>query len=398
MAGRILSLQRQARELGRLRTGYTDTSGRKPRPVKSETWVITSHSEGYVAAAAEAWGGTVERWNPLGGGAPQYRAITEAAALDAILPPGDPLSQAYELWSGGGCARRCDGITETLSDRPCICRAEHGDDFHAQPKGSVCSATTRLNVFLPEMPDVGVWRVETHSFYAAQEMAGAVDLIRSAVGPDAVIPIRLRIENRTRKAQGKTKQYPVIVIELRGITTGQVLGASVMGGQQLAAQAQREALGASGPAAAAIEAAPARAPEEPSGKPAFTAEQEETLLTQIKDTDDIDSVRAMWTDLAARFHMPVASPVAKALQARAAELTPQTEQDAVTEMATSRSEPAPAASDDPDDLWAQILRTVPADWTSEKVEHEFAQFAGTPADVAGAPDMRAYLDKLRGEQ
>ena len=194
MAGRILSLQVQARELGRLRTGYVD--GR--RPVRSDTWIVSSHAEHYVQAAAEAWGGTVEKWQPQGGGASQWRVRTEAVSLDALLPPGDPLSQSLELWSGGGCSRRCDGLTEMQADVPCICRAEHGDAFHEQAKGSVCSATTRLNVFLPEMPDVGVFRAETHSFYSAQEIAGAVDLIKSAVGGDKIIPIRLQSPGRSR--------------------------------------------------------------------------------------------------------------------------------------------------------------------------------------------------------
>lgn len=378
MAGRILSMQRQARELGRLRTGYTDTSGTKPRPVKSETWVITSHAEHYVHGAADAWGGNVEQWQPLGGGAAQWRVITQANALDAILPPGDPLSQSYELWSGGGCARRCDGITETLSDRPCLCRAQHGDEFHEQRKGTVCAATTRLNVFLPEMPDVGVFRVETHSYYAAGEIAGAVDLIRSAVGPDAIIPIRLRIEQRQRKADGKTKQFPVVVVELRGITTGQVLGASVMGGQQLAAQAQREAITSGRPtAAAAIEAAPAvPAPAAPASEPVLDVD---SVRAAIAAVPDLASLRAIWPQAKTAGLEDVA-------KARAAEFASQP---------APTPQPAAPTSGDPDELWAQIVRSVPQDWTSSQVEQNFANFAGTPADVAGPADMAAYLNHLK---
>lgn len=413
MAGRILSMQRQARELGRLRTGYTDTSGRKPRPVKSPTWVITGHAEHYIQGAAEAWGGTPEQWQPLGGGAPQYRVITTTNALDAILPPGDPLSQSFELWSGGGCARRCDGFTETLSDKPCLCRAEHGDDFHEKPKGTVCAATTRLNVFLPEMPDVGVWRLETHSWYAAGEIAGAVDLIRSAVGQEAIIPIRLRIEQRQRKAGGQTKNFPVVVVELRGITTGQVLGASVMGGQQLAARAQQEALTGNGPATAAIgtgNTQPAPNPEQvalPAGAPADTKtpmsdDEQAIILGQIAAAGSLGEVRAMWKDLAAAFHMPVDGPVALALQARATDFAApppdddHDEGDAVSEMAP-RTTTAPTTSGDPDELWATIMRTVPADWTSSQVDQDFANFAGITAEQAGAADMTAYLQHLRGE-
>lgn len=401
MPGRIISMQRQARELGRLRTGYTDTSGTKPRPVKSLTWVVTSHAEHYVQAAAEAWGGEPEKWQPLGGGAAQWRVITEASALDAILPPGDPLSQSYELWSGGGCARRCDGVTETLSDSPCLCRDQHGDDFHEQPKGKVCSATTRLNVFLPDMPDVGVFRTETHSYYAAQEIAGAVDLIRSAVGPDAIIPIRLRIEQRQRKAEGKTKNFPVVVVELRGITTGQVLGASVMGGRELAARAHAEALGpGANPAAAAIEAGPATvdAPAADS-KPALSDEQRVTLIGQIAMLDTLDQVKQMWREVVAAFTVDRDDPVIAALTSRAAAFQPaadpgeQSEADAVKEM-TSRRGTSSTPTGDPDELWARIQRSAPESWTSTQLDKAFATHCEVDPEVASAADMQRFLDHL----
>lgn len=72
MGSRIRTAQKQARELGRLRTGYSipnQDPKKRPRPVKSKTWVISSHAEHYVTAAADAWGGKVERWQPQGNGA-----------------------------------------------------------------------------------------------------------------------------------------------------------------------------------------------------------------------------------------------------------------------------------------------------------------------------------------
>lgn len=231
MGSRIRTAQKQARELGRLRTGYSipsDDPKKRPRPVKSKTWVLSSHSEHYVTAAANAWGGNVERWQPQGNGAPQFRVITEAEQLEAILPPGDPLSQANEMWNKGGCARRCDGETEQISRHPCLCLAEHGPEWHLlrqdlYTKDKVCAATSRLNVILPDMPDVGVWRVETHSWYAANELAGTVDMVLSGTGGKGLVPVTLRIEPRTRVAGGKTKQFPVVVVEIRGVTTRQAL-------------------------------------------------------------------------------------------------------------------------------------------------------------------------------
>lgn len=231
MGSRIRTSQKQARELGRLRTGYSipnQDPKKRPRPVKSKTWVVSSHAEHYVKAAAAAMGGTVERWQPQGNGAPQFRVITEAEQIEAILPPGDPLSQANEMWNKGGCVRRCDGETEQISRHPCLCLAEHGPEWHQlrqdlYTKDKVCAATSRLNVILPDMPDMGVWRVETHSWYAANELAGTVDMVLSGTGGKGLVPVTLRIEPRTRVAGGQTKHFPVVVVEIRGVTPRQAL-------------------------------------------------------------------------------------------------------------------------------------------------------------------------------
>lgn len=219
MGSRLLNIQARAAEHGRLRTGYTQGN----RPVRSATWVVTSHSEEYVAKAAELWGGDVEQWKPLNSTIEQYRVITKAPSIEALLTPGDPLNQYNEMWSKGGCARRCDGETELLSRKACLCAAQFGDEWHTQPKGRVCSATSRLNVMLPDLSGMGMWRAETHSFYAAAEWGGMVNMVLKGTGGDGFVPVTLRIEPRQRVANGETKKFPVVVVELRGVTPRQAL-------------------------------------------------------------------------------------------------------------------------------------------------------------------------------
>ncbi|MDT0302957.1 recombination directionality factor [Streptomonospora wellingtoniae] len=221
---KILTIDRQVRELGRLRTGYTERN----RPVKSKTWIFTSPSEEFVAAAAELWGGTPERWKPLGNGGEQYRVITTASAIDCLLPEGDNvLSSAYEMWSRGGAQRRCDGVQDKLSGKPCLCTQEFGEEFYnTAPKEQVCKATTRLKVILPGMPDIGTYRVETHSYYATSEIGGTYDLLRNAQ-PTGVLPVRVSIEQRSRVAAGQTKHFPVVTMGLIGATSGEVLRGSI---------------------------------------------------------------------------------------------------------------------------------------------------------------------------
>src|SRR5690606_10649200 len=129
-----------------LRAGWFEKENGRPRPVRSKTWLLSSPQRDYLDVAAEIWGGEVHEWQPQGNGPKVWRVITEAPALDAILPPGDPLSQAYEKWSRGGGERRCDGETDSFSRRPCLCRAEHGDEFFRRPPDKVCRPTTRLSV------------------------------------------------------------------------------------------------------------------------------------------------------------------------------------------------------------------------------------------------------------
>jgi hypothetical protein len=369
-------MQRQARELGRLRTGTYDGK----RPVRSTTWIVSSHAEHYVTAAAALWGGTVERWQPQGTGAAQFRVITKANAIDAILPPGDPLSQSYELWSRGGCQRRCDGASEELSCGPCLCLKEFGEDFHEQPVGKVCQAHTRLNVILPDMPDVGYWRAETKSFYAANEIAGVVDLIRSATRGEAAIPIRLRIEPRKRVANGKTKQYPVVVLEVRGATAGQVMSGT---GPHLALTGQPER------------------PALPPGEPAVDVEPEppgpQEFIDTLEGVTDFDQLTGLLQQAQqagfARTLGDASDPVACAFVAARNRLTAaaKTPAGAAPPAASSAAEES-ESSEDVDELWNLVVSTAPQDWTTSEIDADFEAVTGVAPGDAAAADMRRYLD------
>ncbi|WP_338118670.1 hypothetical protein [Streptomyces cyaneofuscatus] len=215
MGSRILTMKRQAAELGRIRTGYSRPNPKpdgKPIPVRSKTFVLTSHSRDYVAAAADLYGGTVEQWTPQGQNVTQWRVITKATELRAILPQGDPLSQSYEFWTGGGCSRRCDGVTENISGDPCVCLAKFGEDWHERSPKQVCRPTSRINVMLPDMPDLGYWRLESHSYYAADAMAGGLDTVLQATEGRSLMPVRMWIEQRKVVRNGETKNFPVVML------------------------------------------------------------------------------------------------------------------------------------------------------------------------------------------
>lgn len=272
MGARLRNIQARAAEHGRLRTGYTDGK----RPVRSATWVVTSHSEEHVRRAAALWGGEPEQWTPLNSTIQQWRVITRASSIEALITPGDPLNQYNELWSAGGCQRRCDGETELLSRQPCLCAAQFGEDWHEQKKGTVCSTTSRFNVMLPDLSGMGMWRAETHSFYAAAEWGGMVDMVLAGTDGQGFVPVTLRIEPRQVVRNGQTKRFPVVVVELRGVTPREALA----GPMNAAAALDPGTV----PARAALEAAPADQ----------TQPQRPDYLAEARQCRTADEVRAVW--------------------------------------------------------------------------------------------------------
>lgn len=216
----IVDVQAKFRELGRIRAGLVERpAGKKPRPVTLATWRLTSKWRHLLDELAAVCGGTVREWAHPSEEGTQYELVTEVDALDVIVPPGDVLSQWYELWSGGGCQRRCDGVRQTLVDAPCACPTdpqERAARASANPP-TACKPTSRLIVMLPMAGDLGVWRLESHGYYAAVELAGAAGLVELATRRGIMVPAVLRLERRTIKRPGEPpKRFAVPALSFRG--------------------------------------------------------------------------------------------------------------------------------------------------------------------------------------
>lgn len=361
---RILNRQRSLAEAGRLRLGLTvETSGGKTRPTRSETWIFTSPDRDKADAAATLWGGDVEHWQPMGSGGKQWRVITNATSVDAILPPGDPLSEAYETWSKGGAQRRCNGVTEQFTGSPCLCAAQYGERWYEQPKGKVCDAKSRLKVLIPDLPGLGSYRMETGSYYASMEIGGMVDFIRSAVGEQTLIPVRLRIEQRTRVVGGETKHFPVPVLELRGVTTGELLGASAS--QPLALDT-----GTPGPGPLAVEAA----------RPDYQQ--------LVADATTVEELQALWRQAGDAGHLT--DSVKAWITARAGDLK--------AERQERTEEPEATAGDDRDAVWmALVVEAGRHGVTDSQLREMLVQEYAQPVEDVDAGQLQAALDDLRAK-
>lgn len=257
----MLDIQRRMVEIGRIRTGEQVAVGNsgKRRPAKLTTFRITSASRPMVEAAAAEYGGTVRDWlSPAG---KQFEVVTTADQLPIVIPPGQALSQFYELWTGGGCQRRCDGQTNFITDEPCECPPDAAERRELAQDGRACKPTTRLNVILPDLPGLGVWRLESHGYYAAVELAGTASFLEMVTASGRMLPAVLRLEQREKKVPGKpVNRFSVPVIDLPTVriadllTEGQVVGqlgapriAPAQLGRPQREMVERPALGPSAP-------------------------------------------------------------------------------------------------------------------------------------------------------
>lgn len=212
-----LIVQRRLAELGRIRMGEKGTRG---EPTQRNTWRLTSASERLLQEVAAIYGGTVRPW----AGAPDegyFELATTAHELDILIPPTvASYSQAMELWSGGGCVRRCDGITEKISGKPCVCNPERRE----------CQVTTRVSVMLPKVPGLGVWRLDTKGWNAAAEMPTTLETI-GALAPGQWIPAVIRIQKQTSKkivnGRSQTRRFIVPKIDIVAGTIGDALEGSL---------------------------------------------------------------------------------------------------------------------------------------------------------------------------
>lgn len=364
MPGRIITMQRQVREIGRLRTGHASPKG----PVRSPNWILTSPQRDCLDVAAEMWGGTVERWTPLNGDGQQWKVTTEQPSLDALLPPGDPLTQANEMWNKGGAVRRCNGETDTKSGKGCLCLAQFGPEWYRRGPREVCKPYSQLNLILPQLPDLGVWRHVTKSFYAAGEIAGMVDLIKAQVGIDAMVPVRIRIDPRKKVAEGKTTPYPVPVIEIRGATGGQILTGNVP--------------------SLSIDAGPQRA--------AITASADDTpKLTEAKVAElaasckNLAQVQQLWRDAAA--DGVLTGPLKVHLKKVGDTFSPA---EAVRPVSGPPAEVA-ETEPDPDATWAAIVAAAPAEWKTSDLEIRFQHAINKAPSDANGWELARFLDELK---
>lgn len=238
----ILELQQRLAQVGRIRLGIKvkGANGRE-RPEKLDRLRFTSPRRELIETIASLYGGEVRLWEPPRGNA-QWEVITEVTEVPVLVPPQDVGgAQWLELWTKGGCKRRCDGHTERLSGAPCLC----GPD----PLRRECKMHTRITVMLSQVKSAGVWLIDTSSFYAGTELPGITKVLAESQG---IIPGRLILDQRSVVRDGKTFNFAVPVIDSDGFTAAELVSgrAPELARQRIAAELEANAAAASIAAAA----------------------------------------------------------------------------------------------------------------------------------------------------
>lgn len=225
----ILKRQQRIVEVGIIRIGEKGISGSgKEYPRSRETFRITSKFKDLLDVAQKVYGGEVRQWKDHPG---HWELLSEAKTIKGLFSTretGDgeleSLIQHFEQWKGNTCTHRCNGETcevwkqigNDKKDKPIYdkdlvpCSCEHDGDRD-------CKLVSRVRVILPEVPSLGLWRLNTGSETFAGEVEGLIANIKTfrldQYGP---VPVTLTISTREKRTgpNAATEKFPVVEILL----------------------------------------------------------------------------------------------------------------------------------------------------------------------------------------
>lgn len=254
-----------------------------------DTFRFTSSDQSALEQIAGMYGGTVEPWSDPKAAAGQFEVITTANEI-AIVLTAEPPSQHYELWTGGGCERRCDGETCTTTQQgpdgpepvevPCICSA----------KGALaCKLKTRLSVILPgvQMSRGVTWRLDTGSMVAASALPEMVEIVQQLQGSGLT---HATLSLRHVKSGNKRYIVPQIGVPhtIEQLASGGSRLQSLDAGGSAVSSAPALTAGSSGEEVGGLEGSPSSAGERTGSNPAPDADPSPDPDDEIADAEIVE--------------------------------------------------------------------------------------------------------------
>ncbi|WP_109507316.1 hypothetical protein [Nocardioides speluncae] len=382
----ILTLQKRARSLGRIRIGQVvPTQSGKTRPAKLDRFRLTSPSKPLLDKAASLYGGTVQEWTPQGGGAKQWEVLTDSKRIPIMVPP-QPVSQFLETWAGGICVHRCDGYTEMLSGETC----DPDDPRHIEAR-----PTTRLNVVLRDVEGIGVWRLETKGWNAAMELPDAAEFLAQAGGyVNGWLSLEERVSKTVVDGKPQTRRFMVPIIEI------DVTPAELMAGRGRVATPEL-----AGP----VPQTPAIAGPQGEGRPAIAGpDPYAPWFERLEDAASLDDCTVIWGEMVQAVLVgPKATPSPRAdefvaaFKERAHQIqaakAPQPDAEGVYEADVVPDSTAPTAGEEEATVvWTKVLEAAAEHGMSlPQVQDDFvARMGDLTPESASASELKAYLQLL----
>ncbi len=307
----IVDLQRRLRTVGKIRMGGR---GEKGQPKRLLEWRMTSADARALAVASSIYGGEVRQWeDPKHEG--QYELYTDTSELRVVLAREVEPSQWYEEWSAGGCQHRCDGVNDQITGGACTC----------DPEQRKCQLTTRVSVYLPELPELGVWLLESHGWYAATELMGSVEMVLALEREhNQRLPMIVAIEPRVTVKEGQTRRYVVPVLRVPGSLASLLSEQSPLALSEMASRAGLDgnpsATIGGATAHAALPAAPEAPPQPSQLPPAHAAPPDHAQEAPKSNGNGARDVAGLWTGpgQCPSCHAPEGKPHAKKCKHREA--------------------------------------------------------------------------------
>lgn len=234
----MLDVQRRQRILYKIRAGdkQPDKNGKLRPSLLCGQLRVTSETPEIVDAFADVYGGERSRWEQA------WQVYLPVSALPVVLLPGQALSQFWEAWDGGGCLRRCDGVTETLSGGPCSCPSSIPVRMGAR---DACRPTTRLSVVCPDVAVLGAGMLVSHGLIAAETLPQAVGIAEGLLARGEHVPATLRLVTHKGKRTFVVPQLEIVGVSLASLGPVQApQGLPAPARPQMGAAGQLEALSA----------------------------------------------------------------------------------------------------------------------------------------------------------
>ncbi|MCG5464170.1 hypothetical protein MED01_002335 [Micromonospora sp. MED01] len=401
--------QKQLAEVGRIRLGHrVPANNGKVRPEKLATLRFTSAARHLIDEVARQYGGEVRNWQGASG--PEFEVITDVSKVPVYVAR-QKIDPWYEMWGNGVMQRRCDGITESKRNTPCMCapvRAAARASGRDLKPGEVCKPTVRASVMLADVPGFGVWRVDSHGINAATKGLGGhiADWIASL--PDnARVPAWLMMVPHKEKhliiknGQEKIETYEFMVPQLfvDAVSARQIEGGTDAMLEAFRAADRREVTARQ---LAAIEASAAEVDDEK------LTEADVIRVAPAKKT--IEQLQELWGNAGKDGVLTEAAKAA--MKARAAELDPPkpaAAEGAPTSTPAPTDVPAPPVpagepvdaemEPNPDALWVQIQAAAgERKWNAEALEQRICTRFGKPSDEINGFHMATFLAEVnKGE-